>query len=349
MPEQGTVTAGFLAERLGGELVGDAARVVCRVETLKEADRECVSWLGDVKYAAQFASSRAGVVLVPRGFEVSADRTAIRVADPDLALCEALRLLAPPVEVVPAGVDSTAVVAGDAVIEEGAAIGAHVSVGARSRIGAHAQLHPGVRIGADAVIGRDCVLWPNVVVRERCMLGDRVVVHANATIGADGYGYLQREGKHIKIPQTGIVVIEDDVEIGANSAIDRARSGVTRIGRGTKIDNLVQVGHNAEIGEHCIIIAQCGISGSTTLGPYVVLAGQVGLIDHLEIGAGAQVAAKSAAFEDLEPGRGYRGIPARDVTTYGREVLSLRRLPKLLTDFRALARRVDELESAKDD
>lgn len=198
-------------------------------------------------------------------------------------------------------------------------------------------------------IGRDCLLWPNVVVRERVTIGDRVIIHPNVTIGADGFGYLQRADKHVKIPQIGTVVIEDDVEIGANTCIDRARSGITRIGRGTKIDNLVQVGHNVTIGEDCIIVAQCGISGSTSLGHHVVLSGQVGLTDHLRIGSAVQVAAKSGVFRNVPDGKVYRGIPATEYYQYARQQIGVRRLPKLMEQLRELARRVEWLESAADD
>ncbi|HUU95835.1 MAG TPA: UDP-3-O-(3-hydroxymyristoyl)glucosamine N-acyltransferase, partial [Phycisphaerae bacterium] len=174
-------------------------------------------------------------------------------------------------------------------------------------------------------------------------------IHPNATIGADGYGYLQREGRHVKIPQIGTVVIEDDVEIGANTAIDRARSGETRIRRGTKIDNLVQIGHNCDIGEDCIIVGQCGISGSTTLGHHVVFGGQVGVIDHLRIGNGVQVAAKSLVTHDIPDGQVVRGIPATDNHLFGRQQVIIRRLPKMVEQLRELTKRVQQLESAAND
>jgi UDP-3-O-[3-hydroxymyristoyl] glucosamine N-acyltransferase len=271
----------------------------------------------------------------------------IRVADPDLALCAALALLGPPTPRVPVGVHASAVVSPDATVEQ-AAIGAHVTISPRAVIGAGTQLHPGVYVGDDTTIGRDCVLWPNVVVRERTTIGDRVIIHPNSTIGADGYGYLQRDGKHHKIPQVGRVVIEDDVEIGANTAIDRARSGETHIRRGTKIDNLVQIAHNCDIGEDCIITGQCGISGSTTLEHHVALGGQVGIIDHLTVGAGAQLAAKSGVYNDIPGGTVYRGIPAIEATKFGRQQVSVRRLPKMIEQLRKLEKRVEQLESAAD-
>jgi UDP-3-O-[3-hydroxymyristoyl] glucosamine N-acyltransferase len=343
------VTVADLARHLGAEVEGDATRVIRQVETLEHAGTDALSWLGSPRYLSQFGKTRAAAVLVPHDLAVSAaDQTVIRVADPDLALCKALTLLGASPERVPAGVHPSAVVSPDAVVE-GAAIGANVTIGAGARVGPGTQLHPGVCVGMESTIGRDCVLWANVVVRERTSIGDRVVIHPNTTIGADGFGYLQRDGRHHKIPQVGRVVIEDDVEIGANCAVDRARSGETRIRRGTKIDNLVQIGHNCDIGEDCIIVGQCGISGSTTLEDHVVLGGKVGIIDHVRIEAGVQVAAGSSVVGDAPAGHVYRGNPATDANLYCRQQAAVRRLPKMIKQMRALAKRIEELESAVHD
>lgn len=348
MSEPISLTAAELARRLNGVLRGDGARVVREIAVLDQAGPDAVSWLGSAAYLPKLETTRAGVVLVPADCAAPAEKTVIGVADPDLALCDVLEWLRPPVERVPPGVHPTAAIGTGAMVE-GAAIGAHAHVGAGAMVGAGTQLHPGVYIGAHARIGRDCVLWPNVVVRERCVLGDRVIVHPNATIGADGFGYLFRKGKHHKIPQIGAVVIEDDVEIGANSCVDRARAGVTRVGRGTKIDNLVQIGHNAVVGEDCVIVAQCGVSGSATLGHHVVLAGQVGVVDHLRIGDGARIAAKSLVARDVPDGQVQRGIPAVENFQFLRQDAALRKLPKLLEQVRALARRIEQLDSTADD
>lgn len=341
------ITAAALAERLGGRLSGDAAFVIRGIGALDEAGPDMLTWLGAKKLLPRLAKSRAGAVLLPEEYAPPARMAAIFVRDPDVAACEALRLLGPPPVRVPEGVHPTAIVAADAEVA-GAALGPHVVVESAARIGPGSQLHAGVYIGPDAEIGPDCVLWPNVVVRERTKIGARVIIHPNVTIGSDGFGYIQREGRHVKIPQIGRVVIEDDVEIGANACIDRARSGVTRIGRGTKIDNLVQVGHNVSIGEHCILVGQCGVSGSSSLEPYVVLAGQVGVADHLNIGAGAQVAAKSAVGRDLPGGKVYSGIPALEHRENLRHQVLARRLPRLIEQLQELAERVERLESATD-
>ena len=342
------ITVGEIAHRIGGVLRGDGSLVIRGIGTLEEAGPDTLAWVAGKQFLPRLQQSAAGAVLMPLDCEPPAGCTAICVRDPELVLCDLLSWLGPPVDTVPVGIHESAAIAPDAEVR-GAAIGPLVTVGPRSRIGARTQLHAGVRIGSDVVIGCDCVLWPNVVVRERVSIGERVVIHPNATIGADGFGYLQREGRHRKIPQIGTVVIEDDVEIGAASCIDRARTGVTHIGRGTKIDNLVQVAHNVVIGEGCIIVAQCGISGSTVLGRHVVLGGQVGVTDHLRVGERVQVAAKSAIMNNVPADAVYRGIPAREHWQFGRQEVALRRLPKLIEELRELVRRVERLESAADD
>lgn len=345
MQQQPQFSAGALAELLGGELVGDGAVVVRDIAPLDDAGPDALSWIGAAKYLPKLATTRAGVVLVPVDAVVPAGKTAIRVADPDLALCAILAQVAPPPDTVPVGVDAGARVAPDAQVE-GACIGPWVYVGPGAVVGPGAQLHAGVFIGRDARIGRDCVLWPNVVVRERSQLGERVVAHSGAVIGGDGFGYLVRDGRHVKIPQVGRVVIEDDVEIGANACIDRARSGETRIGRGAKIDNLVQIAHNVRVGEDCILVSQSGISGSSVLGARVVLAGQAGVVDHVRIGDGAMVAAQAGVTKDIQAGAAVVGSPAVDREAYVRQISAGRRVAQLLDQVRALAQRVDELEAA---
>lgn len=343
-----SITLAAVADLVAGALEGDGSRVIRRVAPLADAGPDAISWLGSPKYLSQLGSTRAGGVLVPRRCEAPPGLAVVRVDDPELAMCAVLKRLGPAPAAVPPGVDPRAVVDPTARVS-GAAIGPLAFVGPSASIGAGTQIHPGVYIGAEATIGRDCVLWPNVVVRERCRLGDRVVVHPNATIGADGFGYLPRGGKHHKIPQVGVVVIDDDVEIGAGTTIDRARSGVTRIGRGTKIDNLVQIGHNCEIGEDCIIVAQCGVSGSTTMGRNVVLAGQVGLVDHLTIGDGARIAAQTGLAQDVPAGAAFGGSPGVAMAQYLRQCAAIRRLPKMVEQLRELVKRIESLESTAND
>ncbi|MBI5866164.1 MAG: UDP-3-O-(3-hydroxymyristoyl)glucosamine N-acyltransferase [Planctomycetes bacterium] len=342
------ITLGEIARRLEATLDGDPARVVRAIAPLEHAGPDAVSWLGGEKYASQLATTRAAAVITREGVAVPDGLAAIRVADPDLAVCTVLEALAPPVPRIPTGTHPAAVVDPTAQTA-GAAIGPHVYVGPGAHVGAGTQLHPGVYVGANARVGENCVLWANVVLREHCIVGDRVHIHPNSTIGADGFGYLFRDGKHRKIPQIGIVVIEDDVEIGANSAIDRARSGGTRVGRGTKIDNLVQIAHNCRIGHDSILVAQVGISGSCTLGHHVVLAGQVGVADHVKIGDGVRIGAQAGAAADAPAGATLLGSPAQDAREALRQVLALKRLPKLMEQVRELSKRVERIEPPAND
>lgn len=343
MSDQPSFTAADLAERIGSRVEGDGTRVIRTVATLEEAGPDAISWAANADYLARGSSTQAAAVLVKQDAVPPPGLTVMRVGDPDVVMCEVLRHLAPPPETVTPGIHPNALVSPDARVE-GASIAAFAYVGPKAVVGPGTQLHPGVYVGTATTIGRDCVLWPNVVVRERCTIGDRVIIHPNATIGADGFGFLQRKGRNVKIPQIGSVIIEDDVEIGANSAIDRARSGVTRIGRGSKFDNFVQVAHNVEMGEECIIIAQSAIGGSTTLGRRVVMSGHSGISDHVTVGDDVQIAAQSILMRNAEAGAILRGLPATAHHRFLREQASVRKLPKLLERVRELEKRIEEFE-----
>lgn len=327
---------------------GDGGQPILGVAPLADATGDELSWCSSERFARALEKTGAACVLLQEGIPATGQAAIIRVADADLALASVLKAIEPPMEPFVAAVDPTAHVHPTAEVSR-AQIGPSAHVGARSQIGAGTRIMHGVFVGADVRIGSDCVLWPNVVIRERTEIGDRVIIHPNATIGADGFGYLQRDGRHLKIPQVGRVVIEDDVEIGANSAIDRARSGMTRIGRGTKIDNLVQVGHNCEIGEDCVIVAHTGVGGSCVLGRHVMLAGHVGIADHARIGDGAVVAAMSGVSGRVPPGVMYHGVPAVENQRYLRELMAIRRLPRTAEQLLALVRRVERLEAAAND
>ena len=352
MRDQPCLTVAEWAKRLSGTLEGDPDvhrdRVIRSVSTLEDAGPDALSWAATPAFVAKIADTRAGAVIIGPDASPPEGCTTIRVADPDLARCEVLDWFSPPVDQVQPGVHPTAVIGEGASIAE-TAIGAHVCVGPQAVIGAGTQVHPGCYVGSRVIIGQDCVLWPGVVVREGANIGDRVIIHPNATIGADGFGYLQRDGVHRKIPQVGTVVIEDDVEIGANSAIDRARSGVTRIGRGTKIDNLVQIAHNVDLGEHCMIVSHCAIGGSATLGRRVTLAGQCGVRDHRHIGNDTIVLAKSAVLNNVGDGMIVGGVPAIEQQRFLRATASIHRLAEWGKRLRDLLRRVERLESAGDE
>lgn len=334
-----------LAAEIGATVDGDGGVVIERVATLDDADARAVTWVAGAKHMPRMTESRAAAFLTSPEIPRPDQRPALRAADVDGALVRLLSLLEPPPPRVAPGIHPTAHVAPDAIVD-GAAIGPNAFVGPGARIGRGTQLHAGVYVGANTTVGADCVIWPNVVIRERITIGDRVIIHANCTIGADGFGYIFREGRHLKVPQIGTVLIEDDVEIGANTTVDRAKTGETRIGQGTKIDNLVQIGHNVTVGRHCIIVAQCGVSGSCTFGDYVIVGGQVGVADHVKVGAGTQIAARAALFSDVPAQSKVAGAPAMDAGDFWRLVALQRRLPDMASQLRELQKRVAQLESA---
>lgn len=342
MAEGTGFTLGQLAEALGATLDGDPSRVVTGVAPLERAGPGHISFLTDRRYQAAARESKAGAFLAPADV-ADLPAPALRSPAPRLALINLLLLFYPAVEVAP-GVDRTAIVSPGARLHPTASVGALTVVEAEAVIGPGVRLHPLVYVGTGAEVGEASVLYPHVVVREGVRLGRRVIVHSGAVIGSDGFGYEFDGSAHRKIPQVGGVVIEDDVEIGANTTIDRAMLGDTVIRRGAKIDNLVQVGHNVEIGEHAIMAAQVGISGSCRVGNRAVLAGQVGVADHVAIGDGVILAAQSGVTHDLKPGEAYLGFPARPAVEARRIYASLPRLPELLRKFRALEKRISELE-----
>ncbi len=334
-------TLGRLAEALGATLHGDASQLVRGVAPLESAGPEEVSFVTGAKYHRLAAASAAGALVVGPETE-DLDRPFLRVTSPQAALIALLRLFhpEPPVEpgvhpaaCVAAGahVDPTAAVAAGAVVERDAVIGPRTSVGALSYV------------GRGAVLGADVRLYPRVVVRDGVRLGDRVIVHSGAVLGADGFGYAFDGAAHQKIPQVGGLIIEDDVEIGANTAIDRATMGATIVRRGTKIDNLVQIGHNCDIGEHVILVGQVGVSGSCKIGRRAVLAGQVGVADHVTIGEGAVLMAQAGVAGDVPPGEVWTGYPARPATQTRRIWVAEAMLPELLKRVRSLEKQVREL------
>lgn len=322
-----------------------ADRSITAVASLADAGGNDLSFLSSEAHLKEFLATRAAAVIVSRRVKLPAgnDKCVLSVDDADLAVARVLRELAPPVPRPAPGVHPTAVVAASAVLGEGAAVGPHVVIGERSVIGPGTVLHAGVFIGDDVSIGRDCELFPNVVVRERITIGDRVVIHASSVLGSDGFGYRWDGRQHAKIPQIGTVVIEDDVELGSCVCVDRAKFGVTRIGRGTKIDNLVQVGHNVRIGPHCIIVGQTGLAGSAVVEERVTLGGQTAVRDHITIGSGAAAAARSAIADDVAPGTVVSGMPALPHRQSLREQAALRRLPDLVVQVRKLEEQVRRL------
>jgi len=339
------LTAREIAEMVGGTLSGNAAEVVTGVAGIREAQAGDLTFVGTPKYLSAVATTRASVILVARNAAVESSRTLLRVDDPTAAFMEVVRrLVPPPIRFRPA-IDPMARIAPTAklgrevsiqpfaVIEDGASIGDNTIIGA------------GSYIGHESRIGSDCFLYPRVTVRERTKLGNQVIVHSGAVLGADGFGYEFSGGSHKKIPQLGNVEIGDDVEIGANTTIDRARFGTTRVGRGTKIDNLVQIGHNCVIGEHCIICGLVGIAGSVIVGNYVTIAGQVGIAGHLTIGEKSTIMAQAGVTKDVPAGSFMLGAPAVQHTKFKRMIAATNRLPDLAAKVHELEQQIAEMRS----
>jgi len=341
-------TLAQIASWIDGTVRGPDETRITGVAGIEEAGPDQITWLADESYRARLADSRAGAVVVPAGYGPT-PMPAILCRRPAAAIITILEHFAPPVPTPPTGVHPTACVADSARLGRDVAVGPCAVIGEGVVIGDRTVLDAHVFVGDHTTIGADCRLWPGVVIRERCRIGDRVVIHPNTTIGADGFGYEFLDGRHVKIPQVGTVVIEADVEIGAGCTVDRAKFGATRIGAGAKIDNLVQVAHNVQIGPGCIIVAQCGIAGSTRLGRGVVLGGKVGIKDHVVLGDGVQAGACSCISKDVPAGARVFGIPAVEQDRWIRERAKLRRLPQMAEQLQKLIRRVDRLEHAADD
>ena len=344
-------TLSELAARVGGEVAGDGTVRLEGVASLEEAAATQISFFSNKKYRQAFEASRAGAVVVEPDVEVPPGRTVLRVRNAYLAFAKISTIFHPPREPLPE-VAPSAVIHPTARVHPSAQVMPLACVGPGADVGARTILFPGVHVADGARVGEDCVLYHNVVVRERCVLGSRVVVQPGAVIGSDGFGFaFDPEGdgrgpRHYTVPQIGIVVVEDDVEIGANTCVDRATLGVTRIGRGARIDNLVQIAHNVEIGPLTILVSQVGIAGSTKIGMGVVAAGQVGIVGHLQIGDGAKIGAQSGVTNDVEAGATIAGSPARPHTEWLKNMASLDHLHEMRRELRELRREVERLKAA---
>jgi UDP-3-O-[3-hydroxymyristoyl] glucosamine N-acyltransferase len=332
-----------LAALVGGRVAGDPGRVVTAIRPLEAAEPCDLSFLNHPRYRDRALTSRAGALLVDEAaaalVAAAGARDLLVVADTPLAVARLLGLFHPAPRREP-GVHPTAVIEAGCEVSPAAFVGPYAVLGAGSRVAADAQVHAHVTIGRDCVIAAGAVVHPHAVLYDGTELGERSVVHAGAVLGADGFGYASSGGVHHKVPQTGRVVIGEDVEIGANSTVDRATLGETSIGAGTKIDNLVQVGHNVQVGRHCILCGQAGIAGSTRLGDYVVLAGQAGVGGHLELASGAQVAAKSAALSSVPAKVQVAGIPAVEMRRWRRQTALIAKLEEMVRRLRAVEKKV---------
>jgi UDP-3-O-[3-hydroxymyristoyl] glucosamine N-acyltransferase len=326
-----------IARALGCELRGDGDVEITGVAPIEDAAPGTLTFLGDRRLAGQLATTRASAVILPP--EVAdPPMPSLRAPQPYVAFAGAVELLHPPRRGGAPGVHPTAAVAPTAVIGPRASIGPHVAVGERTRIGADAVLHAGVVLYDDVVVGDAFTAHANAVVREGVRIGDRVTLHAGAVVGSDGFGYLPLPDGNRKIPQIGTVILEDDVEIGACATVDRAALGATVVGRGTKIDNLVMVGHGCRLGAHCLLAGQAGLAGGTTLGQRVMLGGQAGSAGHLTVGDGAQVGAQAGMHRDIPAGSVVSGSPAMEARRWRRVTMSVPRLPEVFRRLRRVER-----------
>lgn len=338
-----------IAKKTNGEIIGNAEFVINRVANLETARTNEISFIektDDPKLVELAGQTKAGCLFVPENADLELPCTAIRVKNPKLAFAKIAAVLHPPKYREPE-IHGLALVAGNAEIANDVFIGAFVCIGENSSIGNGTQIRAGAKIGDNVKIGEHCVIHPNVFIEDNVTIGNRVILHAGVIIGADGFGYVRDEQSHVKFPQIGTVIIEDDVEIGANSCVDRGALGATRIGAGTKIDNLVQIAHNVEIGKRVIIAALTGISGSVKIEDDVVLAGQVGIADHVKISAGAVIGAKSAVFPGkiIRPGGVWMGIPVQSLEDYKQQHALIKSLPRLKDEIKQLKAEIKSLKT----
>ena len=326
-----------VARWVGGTVVGDGETRITGLCGIREAGRGHLTFIANSKYLPLLESTRASAVLTSREIR-SAPLPIIQTADPSLAFSKLAALANPETERRPRGISPKAAIGKKVRLGKGVAIQPFVVIEDGAEIGDRTVVYAGCTVGRNARIGNDCLIYPHVSIRERVEIGHRVIIHPGTVIGSDGFGFATVQGIHHKIPQTGTVVVEDDVEIGANVTIDRARFGKTVIGKGTKVDNLVQIAHNVVIGPNCILVAQAGISGSTVLGKNVVLAGQVGVAGHLTLGDNVMVGAQSGVTKSIPAGSHVWGLPARPLARVKRVHAVLQRLPELYRKVEELAK-----------
>jgi UDP-3-O-[3-hydroxymyristoyl] glucosamine N-acyltransferase len=332
-------TAAEIARQLEGRVLGDDSTVLTGFAPADKARAGDLTFAENETFFQRADASAAAAILVDGDF-TSSRKTLIRVASARIAFARVLPLFFPEPIYAP-GVHATAIVAASAQIDPSAHIGPYCVVGEQTSIGARSVLQGANHVGAGSYLGEDIHLFPNVILYPRTQLGHRVRIHSGSVIGSDGFGYVLDQGVHRKVPQIGGVVIGDDVEIGANVTVDRGALGPTVIGKGTKIDNLVQIAHNVTIGENCLLVAQVGIAGSSKLGNYVVLGGQAGVAGHLKIGNQVTIGAKSGVMNDIKDGQKVLGAPALEDRQTKRQVIALQQLPDLIRRFRELEKRFE--------
>lgn len=335
-----------LAQLVGGELVGNGNLKITGIASLEDAGPGDITFAADEKHLPLAKQSKAAAVIVPKDAE-DIGKPVVRVVNSRLAFAILLEKFAPKLH-IEKGIHPTAVIAESAEVGDGCSVGAHVYIGENARIGRNVTLYPGVFIGEGAVIGDNTLIYPNVVIREFVQVGKNVIIQPGAVLGGDGFGFVNVNGRQRKVPQIGTVIIEDDVEIGANVTIDRATCGKTVVGRGTKIDNLVQLGHNVVIGQDCLIVAMAGVAGSSTIGNRVTLAGQSGVAGHISVGDGTTVAAQALVAGNIPAGQFVSGYPARPHWESMRVVAAQNKVPDLIKRVKALEKELEGLKQHLD-
>jgi UDP-3-O-[3-hydroxymyristoyl] glucosamine N-acyltransferase len=337
------VTLQELVGIIGGDLSGDGSVVIKGVAGIREAGPGSVTFLANPRYEAFLRTTRASAIIVPQGTS-HPSKPLVFADNPYLTFIKAVEFFVPNRNVQVPGIHPTAVVAHTAKVSPGVHIGPNVVIEEGTTVGEGATVLAGTYVGRESEIGAGCLIYPNVTIREQVKLGSRVIIHSGAVIGSDGFGFVREGDVYRKVPQIGNVVIEDDVEVGANVTIDRATTGTTQVGKGTKIDNLVQIGHNVVIGDNCILVAQVGIGGSTQLGSGVTMAGQAGAVGHMKIGDGATVGAQGGVNKSIQAGMTVSGYPAREHTQANKIYASLLKLPELLKKVADLGERLKKIE-----
>ncbi len=337
-------TLGEIAEIVSGELVGNPEVVITGISGIKEAREGDITFLANSKYSPLVQATRASAVITSRE-SLKALKPLIKTDNPSIAFTKVVQLVAPNDIKHPQGIHPTAIISKKASLSRNVAVGAYTVIEDDVEVGDNTIVYSGCYFGSYTKIGKNCLIYPHVSIRERTEISDRVIIHSGAVIGSDGFGFAMVRGVQKKIPQIGAVLIEDDVEIGANVTIDRARFDKTVIGKGTKIDNLVQIAHNVITGEDCIIVAQAGISGSTVLGKGVILAGQAGVVGHIKIGDKAIIAAQAGVTKSVPSATKVSGYPAKPHSEAKRVNACIQRLPDFYKKIKDLEEKVKKLES----
>lgn len=330
---------------LNGEVVGDGNAAIKGLSGIKEAKEGDIAFVLDARFAPLIGTTKASCVVIPKNVNAAGPRSMIKVDNPSIAFSKLIEFVYPDRIPHPKGINQSAIISKTAKLGSNVAVGAYVYIEDGASIGDNTIIYPFCYIGKNSKIGSGCIFYPNVTVREEVVIGNKVIIHPSTVVGADGFGYDTRpDGTHVKIPQMGTVVIEDDVEIGACSTIDRARFNKTVIGKGSKIDNLVQIAHNVVMGPYCLIAAQTGISGSSELGRNVVLGGQVGVADHIKLGDFVMAAGKTGVSKSFPAKTTLFGYPSRQIDKARDQIACVALLPKLYERVRALEAKIKELE-----